>query len=357
MARKATLKKRQQQQQEEQEAADLYASDDSDSDDSSSSHEEAEPHPPSALDHNDDDDDDNDDSSVEEEQEEEDEDEDDDSEEESNAPARGPTSSSSRTEDPCTLDLRNLLALSAHPIDPSVLYDAKHEKVNDKFLLQTAQEGCNQLLRSLWQLPVERSDAGPLVLLPGTDESKIPRALPPPPPKQETKWEKFAKEKGIGQNKEKRSRKVWDEATGTWMFRHGFQKANSSDTKEWPIMEASQDDPFADPWEKQRDEKRTRVNKNVEQRMKNEERAGALAKGTTNRMLKSAAKQRQAGKDGNALAPPPVGVPVDLPASGKKGNSDIQASTSGRPAAAARQDVDHGRSVGDAALDGIARQV
>jgi regulator of ribosome biosynthesis len=75
------------------------------------------------------------------------------------------------------------------------------------------------------------------------------------------------------------------------------------------------DDPYADPWEKLRDAKKARTEKNLENHMKNQESVGQLAKGTTNRILKSRDKTRQAGKAGgnadrdNVL---PVGVPVDL---------------------------------------------
>lgn len=76
------------------------------------------------------------------------------------------------------------------------------------------------------------------------------------------------------------------------------------------------DDPFADPWEKLRDAKRARVEKNTENRMRNQERAGQLPKGTATRVMKNLAKGRSAGKAGgnkdrdNVL--PPTGVPVDL---------------------------------------------
>lgn len=155
----------------------------------------------------------------------------------------------------------------------------------------------------------------------------------PPQQKAETKWEKFAKEKGIGQNKEKRSAKVFDETTGDWQYRHGFKKAGSDgDNKQWPIMEVKDgDDPMADPWEQQREAKRTRVDKNVEARLRNAERAGALAKGTSTRVLKSAAASRKAGKQGNHNRVDsvllPVGVPVDLKASGRRGNSDAASAT------------------------------
>eukprot|EP00934_Nitzschia_sp_Nitz4_P007587 Nitzschia sp. Nitz4//scaffold413_size9536//1760//3250//NITZ4_009094-RA/size9536-augustus-gene-0.18-mRNA-1//-1//CDS//3329551334//7577//frame0 len=232
----------------------------------------------------------------------------------------------------CTFDLRNMVAMNSHQVPASFLYtraakkdadgsitipmDSGHElEVDEGFLLKKATAGCAQLIATIWQQPMEASDAGPLVTLPGYDEIRLPRALPPPAPKEETRWEKFAKQKGIPLNKEKRSRKVWDETTGTWMFRHGFEKANSS-TKEWPIMEVgANDDPFADPWEKIRDAKRARTERNMENRMKNEERAGNIAKGMTNKVLKGREKTRKEGKLGgnadrdNVL---PTGVPVDL---------------------------------------------
>ena len=143
---------------------------------------------------------------------------------------------------------------------------------------------------------------------------------PPPPPKAETKWEKFAKEKGIGQNKSKRSRKVWDEATGEWVHRHGYQRA---DKEEWPIREVK-GDPYADPWEQQREAKRARTDQNRLARMRNQERAGNLAKGTTNRVMSSklAASSSKVGKHSTISSDVdlgiPVGVPVDLKSLGRK---------------------------------------
>ena len=96
------------------------------------------------------------------------------------------------TEEPCTFDLRNLFAISSYPIDSTKLYrrngnqknaSTKHviipqsTVVNEEYLLQKSVEGCNQLITALWQLPVERSDAGPMVMLPTYDDSKIPRKL------------------------------------------------------------------------------------------------------------------------------------------------------------------------------------
>jgi len=235
--------------------------------------------------------------------------------------------------EPYTFDLRNMLAVNTDQLAIGSLYKGSKKKkkidtsskeeiplvqtafeVNEEYLLSKATDGCTQLIRALWELPTETSDAGPLVTLPTYDEIRLPRAMPPPPPKQETKWEKFAKAKGLPLNKEKRSRKVWDETSGTWMFRHGYEKANRKEN-EWPIMEVgANDDPYEDPWEKQRMEKRTRLDRNIERRMKNEERAGNLAKGATNRTMKARDQAYNAGlvagrKDNKSL---PAGLPVDL---------------------------------------------
>mmetsp|Transcript_15258 Transcript_15258/g.21259 ORF Transcript_15258/g.21259 Transcript_15258/m.21259 type:complete len:469 (+) Transcript_15258:94-1500(+) len=238
----------------------------------------------------------------------------------------------------CTFDMKNLIAINSHQVSSASLYKktkSKNEEesltippdslgvsINEDLLMEKANEGCTQLLSALWQLPMEKSDTGPVVTLPGYFEIATPRSLPPPPPKKDTKWERFAKERGIPTNKEKRSRKVWDETTQSWGFRHGYQKANN-DAQEWPIMEVKRnDDPLADPWEKIRDAKKKRVDKNTENRMRNQERAGVLAKGTATRTMKNIAKNREAGKKGGNLdkVVPPSGVPVDLKQTKTSGN-------------------------------------
>ena len=89
------------------------------------------------------------------------------------------------------------------------------------------------------------------------------------------------------------------------------------------------DDPFEDPWEKLREAKRARTEKNIESRMKNQERAGVLAKGTTNRAMKSREKTRTAGKVGGSMDrynSLPTGVPVDL--QGSNGDAQKRGKTS-----------------------------
>ena len=49
----------------------------------------------------------------------------------------------------------------------------------------------------------------------------LPREKPAPKAKEETRWEAFAKEKGI--KKRKRERMVWDEEKKEWAPRWGYK--------------------------------------------------------------------------------------------------------------------------------------
>eukprot|EP00592_Proboscia_alata_P015384 CAMPEP_0194395510 /NCGR_PEP_ID=MMETSP0174-20130528/124465_1 /TAXON_ID=216777 /ORGANISM="Proboscia alata, Strain PI-D3" /LENGTH=499 /DNA_ID=CAMNT_0039191457 /DNA_START=39 /DNA_END=1538 /DNA_ORIENTATION=- len=264
----------------------------------------------------------------------------------------------------CTFDLKNLLSHNNHQVDDTKLYSSTtpmepeqgdvqsstHIKkilgcqvVEEDYLMQKSSDACQQLIAAIWNLPrLKANKTGePLAVLPQRSEMILPRALPPPPPKKQTKWEVFAKQRGITKE-QKRSQKVYDEATDTWKFRHGYNKANgSSGAQEWPIMEVKggpDSDPYADPWELARDAKKTRVEKNLENQMRNQERAGLLPKGTATRFVKHKAKNLEAGRTGGnkdvrrnsstyatTAAPIPSGVPIDLPKSLDKNNANAGA--------------------------------
>jgi len=235
----------------------------------------------------------------------------------------------------CTFDVRNLLAMNSHQVDDVALHrkvkgvNVKDDdltigagadrKANEAYILTLANEGCSQLLASLWKLETERTDAGPIASLPSYYTVPTPREMPPPTLDVDTKWEKFAKERGI--TKEKRSRKVWDEEGNNWTHLTGYEKKVRD--KEWPIMEVNDtDDPYDDPWQVARDAKKTRVEKNIENRMRNAERSGELSRGSTNRAVKGKKSLREKGRDGFEKQIP-AGVPVDL----KDGNQRGKAST------------------------------
>ena len=96
-----------------------------------------------------------------------------------------------------TFDLRNMLAINTDQLAMGTLYDVKKSKssngkdieipldpvrgasleVNEEYLLSKATDGCTKLIQSLWALPTEMSDAGPLATLPSYDEIRLPRAM------------------------------------------------------------------------------------------------------------------------------------------------------------------------------------
>ncbi len=113
-------------------------------------------------------------------------------------------------------DEANLTALDSHPVDAAKLASAKKEK----YLAVVAREGVQLLIRRIFALPYEATEDGPMAVLPRA-RTHIPRRLPVPETRPETKWERFAKEKGI--KKTKRSRMVLDEQTGEWAPRWGYK--------------------------------------------------------------------------------------------------------------------------------------
>ena len=73
------------------------------------------------------------------------------------------------------------------------------------------------------------------------------------------------------------------------------------------------DDPFMDPWEKARDAKRMKLDKQLENTMRNRERSGLMSKGTTTRFMKNKKLAYEQGKDGHKRGNTvPSGIPVDL---------------------------------------------
>lgn len=100
-----------------------------------------------------------------------------------------------------------------------------------------------------------------------TECTILPREKHIPEPKQDTKWEKFAKEKGI-KNK-KRERMVFEEDSQEFRPRFGYKRAKNG-VEDMPIVEIKNgQDPFKDPWAEERKDKKARVLKNEKSQKKN----------------------------------------------------------------------------------------
>jgi regulator of ribosome biosynthesis len=181
--------------------------------------------------------------------------------------------------------------------------DNKKKRRGDRY--QRAAKQLTQLLiNELFDLPVERSQVGPLAVLTAARVASklrqrpmpLPREKPIPQPKPETRWEKFAKEKGI--QKHKRSRMELDTASGEYRPRYGYKSVrNTADQNEWiieekqhPVGSAPASDPkapqYEDPFLKKRAEKRERIQAQQKQERRN---ANAAAKGAAKSELSSSA--------------------------------------------------------------------
>lgn len=141
---------------------------------------------------------------------------------------------------PYTFDLGHLLVN-----DPNPLELPADQKVNDS-LKATARDGVQVLLNQLLttcEIKTSVSD-GVLLTLPAPN-IHLPRHKPLPIPKAPTKWELFARKKGIGkfsqkpgaagQDKERRKKLQYDEASGEWVPRWGYKGKNKDDENQWLV--------------------------------------------------------------------------------------------------------------------------
>ena len=182
----------------------------------------------------------------------------------------------SSVKEDCNIELKHMCAMNEHELEHKRVTMVNTEEkefewgidgtkatpmINEDYIRNKTAEACTSLVSKLFGLPVEKSDLGVLVTLPKqTPLIKLPRQLPAPKPKPETKWEKFAKDRGITKDG-KRNGKVFDEATDEWRYRRGPNKVTSE--LDYPIIEVKKnDDPMEDPWERLRAEKKQRVQKN-----------------------------------------------------------------------------------------------
>mmetsp|Transcript_12648 Transcript_12648/g.39077 ORF Transcript_12648/g.39077 Transcript_12648/m.39077 type:complete len:311 (-) Transcript_12648:42-974(-) len=156
--------------------------------------------------------------------------------------------------------------------DETVALDLHHLTATYKTpvgdLAAQARDATQLLVAGLFALPAERSSAGPIASLP-VATTALPREKPAPVDRSETKWEAFAKAKGI--TKKKKGRLEWDETRGKWAPAWGYDKAGGEDA-DVPIIEVAGPD-APDPREASRVAKKERVDKNKRQRDANDARA------------------------------------------------------------------------------------
>lgn len=142
----------------------------------------------------------------------------------------------------------------------------------EEYLRATAREGTQLLMNELLSLPKVKSRDGVFLQLPEM-ESQLPRAKPLPEPKPETKWERFARIKGITK-RPREGRLAFDEESGEWVPRWGHMGKNKDIESQW-LVELDDNDHVDNPRNRARKEREDRVAKNKAQ----SERNAALAAG------------------------------------------------------------------------------
>lgn len=90
---------------------------------------------------------------------------------------------------------------------------------------------------------------------------------PVPKPKPLTKWQQFAKEKGI--QKKQKSKLSWDEQLQKWVPLYGFKRTQAEKDKDWVLEVPQNDNPMEDQFAKKAVAKQERVAKNELQRLRN----------------------------------------------------------------------------------------
>ncbi|MCJ1415045.1 Rhodanese- sulfurtransferase [Xylographa parallela] len=128
---------------------------------------------------------------------------------------------------PYTFDLGNLLCNDFNPLP---------EKPTDAQLASTARDCAQALINQLLTtcpITTHPTDGVLLTLPPPT--TPLPREKPLPAEKQQTKWEKFAKKKGIKDKKKGEGKMVYEEETGEWVPKWGYKGRNKDGEGDWIV--------------------------------------------------------------------------------------------------------------------------
>ncbi|KAG0305504.1 Rhodanese- sulfurtransferase [Dissophora globulifera] len=171
---------------------------------------------------------------------------------------------------PLEYDLGLLAAYDQNPVEEAELKSNK-----DEYLQALTRDNAQLLFNEIFQLQTISDDNGVMAMLPNPT-TLLPREKPLPKPKPETRWEKFAKAKGIVNRKKERM--VFDDATGDYKPRWGYKAINDDGTKDWIIEVPSSANPMEDQYAARRDAKKERIDRNEKRHQRNMEEAAVATK-------------------------------------------------------------------------------
>lgn len=130
---------------------------------------------------------------------------------------------------PYTFDLGYLLAEDPNPVEIN-------NSSLDQSLAEIARDGAQSLINQLLTTcPLTSTSDGVLLGLP-QPATRLPREKPVPQPKAPTKWERFAEKKGIKpKTREQRRNLAFDEDSGEWKRKWGYQGLNKKGENDWVV--------------------------------------------------------------------------------------------------------------------------
>ncbi|XP_033340376.2 ribosome biogenesis regulatory protein homolog [Megalopta genalis] len=160
-------------------------------------------------------------------------------------------------------DLGTLLALDYNNLNIKTL---KSEK--EKYLTSLTRDNVQILINKIWELPIERVEEIIVAKLP-KPKYVLPRARQIPKPKPLTKWQQFAKEKGITSKKKNKSKLKWDDELQKWIPTFGYKRTKAEEQKDWLVEVNDDSKVMDDPFAKAKAAKVERQSKNELQRLRN----------------------------------------------------------------------------------------
>lgn len=167
------------------------------------------------------------------------------------------------------LDVGNLTAW-----DPESIVVPKAGKAREEYFRQLARDGMQVVLNKLYSIDTTEVKDGEKVLKLPPPTIVLPRAKQVPEAKPPTKWERFAKDKGIKpKSSKRRENKVYDDTADKWIPRYGYERAKNEEQKDWLIEIPDQADPHVDYFAQKKEEKKERVAKNKFQQLRNKAHA------------------------------------------------------------------------------------
>ncbi|KAK9468524.1 ribosomal biogenesis regulatory protein [Lipomyces arxii] len=137
---------------------------------------------------------------------------------------------------PAAYDIGNLAVMDTTMMDSEIM-TSKDEAKREEYIQSFARDSAQLLINQILALPVVtggrtggevNANDGVFVKLP-EPTTRLPREKPVPVPKPLTKWEKFAKQKGITPKARNEGSMTYDEQKGEWVKKWGYKGKNSDE--------------------------------------------------------------------------------------------------------------------------------